>query len=211
MTIDKERLRVLAKAATPGPWKAISRAQYWGEEEGDVMHGDFQDVDAAEFVKPIGDVPTTRGQMWLRDAEFIAASRDAIPALLSENAALAAENERQAALVERLKQEAQIHAQEARTANATIAEIYQCVTGATGEPGNWNGAAPVRELVERLRKEHMTAINQREELRHMIDRRPAMNAGLVEAYIKWSGDLYALDWLNALDDLDWADKGGAPS
>lgn len=53
------------------------------------------------------------------------------------------------ALSERLKMEAQIHAQEARTANATIAEIYQCVTGKTGEPGNWNGAEPVRaRLVE---------------------------------------------------------------
>lgn len=46
-------------------------------------------------------------------------------------------------LSERLKNEAQIHAQEARTAKATIAEIYQAVTGATGEPGNWNGAKPV--------------------------------------------------------------------
>lgn len=52
------------------------------------------------------------------------------------------------ALTDRLKQEAQIHAQEARTANATIAEIYQAVTGSTGEPGNWNGARPV---VEKLR------------------------------------------------------------
>lgn len=54
-------------------------------------------------------------------------------------------------LCERLKMEAQIHAQEARTANATIAEIYQIVTGATGEPGNWNGAGPVRAALSRLR------------------------------------------------------------
>ena len=45
----------------------------------------------------------------------------------------------------KLKLEAQIHAQEATTANATIAEIYQFVTGSTGEPGNWNGAIPVKE------------------------------------------------------------------
>lgn len=54
-------------------------------------------------------------------------------------------------LVERLKQEAQIHAQEARTANSTIAEIYRIVTGGTGEPGNWNGAEPVRKCIEGLR------------------------------------------------------------
>jgi hypothetical protein len=54
-------------------------------------------------------------------------------------------------LVERLKLEAQIHAQEARTANATIAEIYRAVTNGTGEPGNWHGAAPVVAELARLR------------------------------------------------------------
>lgn len=49
-------------------------------------------------------------------------------------------------IIEQLKQEAQIHAQEARTANRTIAEIYQVVSGATGEPGNWHGAEPVKQL-----------------------------------------------------------------
>ena len=53
-------------------------------------------------------------------------------------------------LVETLKQQAQIHAMEARTANAIIAEIYQLCTGASGEPGNWNGADPVRKLVAEL-------------------------------------------------------------
>jgi hypothetical protein len=51
---------------------------------------------------------------------------------------------------EACKREAQQWKQEARTANATIAEIYQLCTGKTGEPGNWNGAKPVRELIERL-------------------------------------------------------------
>lgn len=53
-------------------------------------------------------------------------------------------------LAERLKQEAQIHAMEARTANATIAEIYQAVSGGKGEPGNWHGAVPVRECIGEL-------------------------------------------------------------
>lgn len=53
-------------------------------------------------------------------------------------------------LCEKLKLEAQIHAQEARTANATIAEIYQVVTGRTGEPGNWNGAEPVKKRIVEL-------------------------------------------------------------
>jgi hypothetical protein len=49
-------------------------------------------------------------------------------------------------LYETCKQQAQIHAQEARCANHTIGEIYQICTGNTGEPGNWNGAEPVRKL-----------------------------------------------------------------
>lgn len=51
------------------------------------------------------------------------------------------------ALIERLKSEAQIHACEARTANSIICEIYQSVSGAKGEPGNWNGAEPVRAYI----------------------------------------------------------------
>jgi hypothetical protein len=43
--------------------------------------------------------------------------------------------------------QAQIWKQEARCANDTIGQIYQAVTGAKGEPGNWNGAEPVKALV----------------------------------------------------------------
>jgi hypothetical protein len=46
-----------------------------------------------------------------------------------------------------LLQQAQIWKQEARCANDTIGQIYQAVTGATGEPGNWNGAEPVKALI----------------------------------------------------------------
>lgn len=37
------------------------------------------------------------------------------------------------------------------------------------------------------------------ELRSLIDRRPAMNAGLIEAYAKWTGQCGLVDFLNALD------------
>ncbi len=59
--------------------------------------------------------------------------------------------EKAEALIDRLRREAEQHAQEARTANATIAEIYQAVTDATGEPGNWNGAEPVRARLTALK------------------------------------------------------------
>jgi hypothetical protein len=51
------------------------------------------------------------------------------------------------ALYEACKQQAQIWKQEARCANDTIAQIYQLVTGKKGEPGNWNGAKPIKALV----------------------------------------------------------------
>lgn len=67
-------------------------------------------------------------------------SREEWDRIDTENAALRAERDA-------LKLEAQIHAQEARTQRSTVHEIYQAITGATGEPGDWNGAEPVRALV----------------------------------------------------------------
>lgn len=51
-------------------------------------------------------------------------------------------------LCERLKQEAQIHAQEARTQKSTVHEIYQSLGI---NKGDWNGAKPVVEMFEALR------------------------------------------------------------
>jgi hypothetical protein len=61
----------------------------------------------------------------------------------------------QLALIERLRLEAQAHAQEARTQRAIVREIYQLVTGATGEPGDWNGVEPVRQALERIRQDEL--------------------------------------------------------
>jgi hypothetical protein len=66
----------------------------------------------------------------------------------------------------RFAQESRIHAQEARTANSTIAEIYQCVTGSTGEPGNWHGADPVRKHITEL---EMVIQSLRERLQEVGD------------------------------------------
>jgi|GEM_PF-3492462 len=47
-----------------------------------------------------------------------------------------------------MKQQAQQWKMEAETHKSTVNECYQACTGSTGEPGNWNGANPVRELVK---------------------------------------------------------------
>ena len=92
-TIDTANLRALAEAATPGPWTSVSRGQYWGEDEGEVNDIEGQDVVGAEFVKPIGDVDTTRGQAWRRDTDYIAAANPAVMlALLDRLAAAEARN-----------------------------------------------------------------------------------------------------------------------
>lgn len=55
-------------------------------------------------------------------------------------------------LVDRLTGEAQIWANEARAANASLNECYRAVTGGRGEPGNWNGARPVERHLSWLTK-----------------------------------------------------------
>lgn len=72
--------------------------------------------------------------------------------LEAEIVALRAQLEQAQALVERLRQEAQIQAMEARGANASLAECYRAATGGKGEPSNWHGAKPVVELIARQRE-----------------------------------------------------------
>lgn len=124
MTTDTEMLRKLAEKAVQGPWKISDRNKGWFAVS-PPQHGYWN-------------------LMCKDDAAYIAAANPtAILALLDR----VAEAE---ALAERLKLEAQVHAQEARTANSTIYEIYQAVSGATGEPGNWNGAQPVIKRINEL-------------------------------------------------------------
>lgn len=59
--------------------------------------------------------------------------------------------EKAESLADRLRLAAKIHAGEARGANATINEAYQAVTGGTGEPGNWNGAEPIKRALAETR------------------------------------------------------------
>lgn len=73
---------------------------------------------------------------------------NALKLALSTLESLQRENEELQRVNKRLLGEATVHSMEARGANSTIAEIYQIISGARGEPGNWNGAEPVRKYVD---------------------------------------------------------------
>lgn len=82
-------------------------------------------------------------------------------------------------LYDACKQQAQIWKQEARAANHTIGQIYQVVTGAKGEPGNWNGAEPVRQLIA-----------ERDALREALEAvqpvgRAVMSHHMSEPWVNW--------------------------
>ena len=49
--------------------------------------------------------------------------------------------------------QAQIWKQEARAQSSTVAEIYQELTGKTGEPGDWNGVRPLKPAILRKQAE----------------------------------------------------------
>ena len=85
MTIDKERLRVLAEAATPGPWilLPVEDGSPYLRVRGARLGARYKvaNVLAPTYFMPRDGIESTA------NAEFIVAARDAVPALLSENAA----------------------------------------------------------------------------------------------------------------------------
>ncbi len=95
-------------------------------------------------------------------------------------------------LIARLQLEAKIHAQEARTANATIAEIYQVVSGATGEQGNWNGVQPVKALVDQLKNELAQATQREARLRACLQKGLGPFVDDPGGYEAWYGEATVL-------------------
>lgn len=94
----------------------------------------------------------------------------------------------------------------------TVARLYYTGVGSRrykrastqsgpGEPLCFKSTAQeaVRRAVVAERAEVRRLTANLHELRALLDRRPAVNQGLFDAYQKWTGEVYALDWLNALD------------
>lgn len=71
--LDLARLKALCDAATRGPWHHRNKVGYvYGPECVTATCGDFHDKELVPF----------NGERWNADAAFIAAARDAVPALL---------------------------------------------------------------------------------------------------------------------------------
>lgn len=97
--------------------------------------GDFPEINPANY----GDDEVNALNAWG------IAAHTAIEALQAENASLL--------------QQAQIWKQEATAQRATVHEAYRVCTGNTGEPGDWNGAEPIRKLA--AEREQLQAENER--------------------------------------------------
>ena len=71
-------------------------------------------------------------------------------ALLSECIKLANKTAELQTKADHLQQQAEIWKQEARTQASIVKECYQAISGCTGEPGDWNGAKPVKDRILEL-------------------------------------------------------------
>jgi len=142
---DTAELRKLAEAATPGPWEATDGV-VWIDTREQVCCGLCC---GRGYQECCGEPDVIGGQEKVADANapdaaFIAAfNPQTAIALLDALTATDAE-------IAALKLQAQSWSMEAKAQKATVCECYQAATGAKGEPGDWNGAKPIREaLAER--------------------------------------------------------------
>jgi hypothetical protein len=90
---DRKRLREMAEAATPGPWTQVDSPRLRGAIDAEI-DGHKREVASASGQAPQFDLRADAATIQHANAEFIAAARTAIPALL--DALDAAERERDA-------------------------------------------------------------------------------------------------------------------
>jgi uncharacterized small protein (DUF1192 family) len=166
-----------AKDAEIEQWKSLAQ-QYQREraELADKLNGtpcaeirwrheiDAKDAEIERLKAELATANQALSERWNETAfknmqNCVVAAEHKLTSLSAENERLKEERDEARALFERVKLEAQIHSGEARTHKSTVHECYQAASGATGEPGNWHGAQPVRDRIaslsaenERLRK-----------------------------------------------------------
>ena len=117
--IDTEELRLLADAAAPGPWHYIP--------------GDHDLASAGIDITAEGDSLTWddhSGEVFTHpDAEFIAAAREAVPALLDRIARLEAQSDIRGRAVVIYRERARQVEARIRTARAIHRDLYESMSG----------------------------------------------------------------------------------
>ena len=100
--IDRDRLRELASGATPGPWEAQDYDDHPGDEGSCVLtHEPERGTRAIAYAIAY---PWTTPESCEADAEFIAASRQAVPALLDMLDQAEAERDQAQAALDRVRE-----------------------------------------------------------------------------------------------------------
>lgn len=105
----------------------------------------------------------------LENAQFMEAAAkdgekmvlDHIDEVRDENATLRQQLQQAEARADHCEREARQWRQEARTQSSIVAEIYQELTGKTGEPGDWNGARPIKSAILRKQAEALIEFGYR--------------------------------------------------
>lgn len=145
MTYPPSRLAELeeaAKAATPGPYSETGGPQISAGKRR-VCKVDIAFKDSAQYAA---------------DKKYLALANPAeILALIAYVRVVVAERDN-------LRMQAESWAMEARAHKSSLHEAYQHITGATGEPGNWNGARPIVEAFDAANIRAEAAEQQRDVL-----------------------------------------------
>jgi hypothetical protein len=147
---------------TPGPWKWWTSCSW--RRLSSAVRGHDRD---GGVICPIVSRSDGHPDLIVSDEDMAWIARcspSGIRSLLDLLAHQAARLEEKDALIERLKLEAQIHAGEARCHKSTVHEAYQACTGATGEPGNWHGAEPIKAALTEAKAALTAAEAEKERL-----------------------------------------------
>jgi hypothetical protein len=150
------------EGVTPGPWKWWTSCSW--RRLSSAVRGHDRD---GGVICPIVSRSDGHPDLIVSDEDMAWIARcspSGIRSLLDLLAHQAARLEEKDALIERLKLEAQIHAGEARCHKSTVHEAYQACTGATGEPGNWHGAEPIKAALTEAKAALTAAEAEKERL-----------------------------------------------
>ena len=168
---ERERLAALAEAATPGPWGYLfaGKNRFTTPVDIDVTEADWGGENLREYSLSCSD---DRNAWRAADVEFIAAARDAVPALLAALAEAEATNERLGAMVEWLC-EVIVDAREACQRAEQIQPMGSPDWVESGIAMRKTALREVRMVLDRERTAHPSALdrvaNERDRYRRQVE------------------------------------------